>query len=75
LIFIFFGGLPGDETTATESGKGTLVPESFESGSQEPHHWPRILVRRFSCLPAFLIKFESGNEEAIFPEKKCFLRS
>jgi len=53
-----------------------MVPESFESGSEELSPLiKRILVRRFSFLPAFLIKFESGNEEPIFPEKKSLLRS
>jgi hypothetical protein len=34
----------------------------------------RNLVRGFSCLPVFLIKFESGNQELTFPEKGCFCR-
>jgi hypothetical protein len=33
----------------------------------------RNLVRGFSCLPAYLIKFESGNQEPTFPEKGMFL--
>jgi hypothetical protein len=31
------------------------------------------LVRGFSCLPVFLIKLESGNQESTFPEKEMFL--
>jgi len=32
-----------------------VVLESFESGSQKPSPlFNRILVRRFSCLPAFI---------------------
>jgi len=42
--------------------------------ARNPYPSKQILVRRFSCLPAFLIEFESGNQEPTFPEKGCFLR-
>jgi hypothetical protein len=50
-----------------------MVPESFESGSEELS--PLIKEFWFVAFPAFLIKFESGNQEPIFPEKKSLLRS
>jgi hypothetical protein len=45
---------------------------NLEAGNPSPL-FKRNLVRGFSCLPVFLIEFESGNQEPTFPEKGMFL--
>jgi len=43
--------------------------------ARNPHHYLKNSGSSLFLLSCFLIKFESGNQEPIFPEKKCFLRS
>jgi hypothetical protein len=55
--------------------RNPLVPESLNLEVRNPHHHSKNSGSSLFLLSCFLIKFESGNEEPILPEKKCFLRS